>query len=342
MIDELELPVSPAEPVDLNHLKQKTREQIGVLSQQSATLDGISTDLKTLITRYNAQKSYLGYAAQWYGEQEWWLQITVSIIGAGIGTLLYIPFIISVALSCVVSFLLLEHYQFTTVRDQLIITDLERQNSFVETIKGLLLNTKASLEDNLAIVWQMAERMNEENGQLKASNAAMSQEVETYKELTKNLQASVTSLQEKEATFRLQITGLQEELEKSKALIESGTAALSQSSAEFQSATASLLADATTLRQETAGFAAAAQQLRQTVSSSSSPPRFPVTSFHPSPTSDDEYERDQRTATALRTAEQLGDDIDDLDLEQGIARTEEQFLHLSPSRNKGLGHNGST
>ena len=82
----------------LEELKIAADQQIAVLSQQRAKLDDISTELQKLIAAYNAQKSLLGHAAHWYGEQIWWLKIIVSIVAAGIASLLYIPFIISMAI----------------------------------------------------------------------------------------------------------------------------------------------------------------------------------------------------------------------------------------------------
>ena len=122
----------------LEELKIAADQQIAVLSQQRAKLDDISTELQKLIAAYNAQKSLLGHAAHWYGEQIWWLKIIVSIVAAGIASLLYIPFIISMALSLTISFLLLDHHAVATVRDRLITEDLVAQNNSVQEMLGLL------------------------------------------------------------------------------------------------------------------------------------------------------------------------------------------------------------
>ncbi len=129
--------------------------EIAVLGQQRAKLSGISTDLQQLIAAYNAQKSLLGHAAHWYGEQIWWLKIIVSIVAAGIAILLYIPCIISMALSLTISFLLLDHHAVATVRDRLITEDLVAQNNSVQEMLGLLNGTRENLEKGLAVLCQM-------------------------------------------------------------------------------------------------------------------------------------------------------------------------------------------
>ncbi|MBP6918761.1 MAG: hypothetical protein KBB94_07590 [Legionellaceae bacterium] len=312
----------------LEELKAAAGEQIAVLSQQRAKLDGISTDLQKLIEAYNAQKSLLGHAAHWYGEQIWWLKIIVSIIAAGIAILLYIPFIISIALSFTISFVLIDHHAVATIRDRLITDDLVAQNNSVQEMLGLLNGTRENLEHGLAVLCRMNQEMGLENLKLRDNVESITQQVEEYSAINVSLNKTIENLQANEAHLTLQLVTLSEELRKYESMIADGSSSFAEESQAFKATTASLEEDGRQLQ-------LVAQTLSHYVG------RFPdmtgsvLSSNNSSPA--DQHKQQEATNSALRDSQKLLQEIDDIDLtDDYLSSLESQTQALSPPRRTGL------
>ena len=251
--------------LSLDELQTAATSQIAALMQQSTSLDSLSADLNILITRYNAQKSYLGYAAQWYGEKSWWLQITLIIVAAGIANLLYLPAITSLALSLVVSFLLLNHHQVSQEHDRLISEDLVNQNASVQQMQQLLLTTKDNLQSNLLILCKMNQDMCRENIRLHDNVDKVTQQVEEQKSLNSSLKLTIEDLQAQVILSNEQISAFQQELMNYKSMIEDGSLAFVTNNRTLGHITASLVTDSKKLREGATKFCTATDQLNRKV-----------------------------------------------------------------------------
>ena len=305
----------------LEELKLAADQQIAVLSQQRAKLDGISTDLQQLIAAYNAQKSLLGHAAQWYGEQIWWLKIIVSIVAAGIAILLYIPFIISMALSLTISFLLLDHHAVATVRDRLITEDLVAQNNSVQEMLGLLNGTRENLEKGLAVLCQMNQEMGVENLRLRDNVDSVTRQVNEYKAINVSLNQTIKTLQENEELLNLQLANLSEQLAQYDEIVASGSQSFAEDSQQFKKTTESLQENSKQLQTVTNQLSL---HLKQT-------DRDLVSSTYSSP--DDMHTPNAATTSALRDSTELQKKIDDLDpTDDYLSLLESQTNGVSPQR----------
>jgi|GEM_PF-5264582 len=303
----------------LEELKIAADLQIAVLGQQRAKLDGISTDLQQLIAAYNAQKSLLGHAAQWYGEQIWWLKIIVSIVAAGIAILLYIPFIISMALSLTISFLLLDHHAVATVRDRLITEDLVAQNNSVQEMLGLLNGTRENLEKGLAVLCQMNQEMGVENLKLRDNVDSVTRQVNEYKAINVTLNQTIKTLHENEERLNLQLTTLSEQLAQYEDIVASGSHSFAADNQKFEETTAALQADRKQLEKVANQLSHHLNQTGRGLSSSA----------YSSP--EDIHTPNAETTSALRDSKELQKKIDDLDLD-----FTDDYFSLLESQTKGV------
>lgn len=312
-------------PPSLEELKAAAERQIAVLNQQKTKLDGIATDLKDLIERYNAQKSYLGHAAHWYGEQEWWLKLTVTIVAAGIGILLYIPTIISIALSLAFSFLLIDHYNVASTRDRLISEDLVAQNHSVETMLNLLNGTRENLEKGLKSLCKMNQEMGTENMRLRQNVDIVTRQVEEVKVINTNLQTTIKKFEANEQRLNLQLIAMSEELKKYEDMVGDSTRSFATSNAVFQKTTHAMVENSKELSTYT-------QQLQQHLR------QFPAMpgSAHSSPEDSSSKQVAENSAMALRNAQRLQKEINDFDTSDDyLSALESQAQSLSPPRIKG-------
>lgn len=307
----------------LEKLKIAADLEIAFLGQQRAKLSGISTDLQQLIAAYNAQKSLLGHAAHWYGEQIWWLKIIVSIVAAGIAILLYIPCIISMALSLTISFLLLDHHAVATVRDRLITEDLVAQNNSVQEMLGLLNGTRENLEKGLAVLCQMNQEMGVENLRLRDNVDSVTRQVNGYKAINVSLNQTIKTLQENEEHLNLQLTTLSEQLAQYEKLVASGSYSFAADSQKFKEATASLEADSKQLKTVTNQLS---HHLNQTVRDLTSSPYI---------SQEDIGTTNAEITSALRDSKELQKTIDGLDFDSTnnhFSLLESQTNRASPQR----------
>ncbi|NDH66985.1 MAG: hypothetical protein EBY22_03565 [Gammaproteobacteria bacterium] len=303
----------------LDELKIAADLQIAVLGQQRAKLDGISTDLQQLIAAYNAQKSLLGHAAQWYGEQIWWLKIIVSIVAAGIAILLYIPFIISMALSLTISFLLLDHHAVATVRDRLITEDLVAQNNSVQEMLGLLNGTRENLEKGLAVLCQMNQEMGVENLRLRDNVDSVTRQVNEYKAINVSLNQTIKTLHKNEEHLNIQLTTLSEQLAQYEDIVASGSHSFAADNQKFKETTAALQADRKQLEKVANQLSHHLNQTGRGLSSSA----------YSSP--EDIHTPNAETTSALRDSEELQKTIDGLDFDPT-----DDYLSLLESQTNGV------
>lgn len=318
IISEL-LPVVIGTP-SLEDLKAAANRQILILSEQKNKLDGIHTDLEQLIQKYNAQKSYFGHAAHWYGEQEWWLKLTVTLLIAGIGSLLYIPVIISIALSLTLSFLLIEHDTVAKERDRLITEDLTAQNRSVEVMLGLLNGTRENLEKGLTSLCEMNLRMGEENTRLRTQVDTVTHQVATVTELNENLQAIIQSLQANELEMTRQLRDMEKALKKYEQMLSEGTRSFATSNQLFQTTTDAMRVNSEVLDHFT-------KQVGKQVSLFPSTPNSGYSSTRSSP--DDQNVT--ASSLAIRKAQRLLQDGTDPS-EQEIANLTDKVQAMSPLR----------
>ncbi|MEI6093903.1 MAG: hypothetical protein WCR08_00330 [Gammaproteobacteria bacterium] len=307
----------------LEELKLAADQQIAVLSQQRAKLDDISTELQKLIAAYNAQKSLLGHAAHWYGEQIWWLKIIVSIVAAGIAILLYIPFIISMALSLTISFLLLDHHAVATVRDLLITEDLVAQNNSVQEMLGLLNGTRENLEKGLAVLCQMNQEMGVENLRLRDNVDSVTRQVNEYKAINVSLNQTIKTLHENEEHLNIQLTTLSKQLAQYEDIVASGSNSFAADNQKFKKTTAALQADSKQLEKVANQLSHHLNQTGRGLSSSA----------YSSP--EDIHTPNAETTSALRDSKELQKTIDGLDLDftdDYLSLLESQTNGVSPQR----------
>jgi hypothetical protein len=313
----------------LEELKAAAERQIAVLNQQKTKLDGIATDLKALIERYNAQKSYLGHAAHWYGEQEWWLKLTVTIVAAGIGILLYIPAIISIALSLAFSFLLIDHYNVASTRDRLISEDLVAQNHSVETMLNLLNGTRENLEKGLKSLCKMNQDMGAENIRLRQNVDTVTRQVEEVKVMNTSLQATIKNFEANEKKLNLQLIAMSEELKKYEDMVGDSTRSFTTNNAVFQKTTNLMVENSKELSTYT-------EQLQQHLRQFPAMPGSAHSSTHSSPEDSLSKQGTANSAIALRNAQNLQKEIKDVDTSDDyLSALESQAQSLSPPRTKG-------
>lgn len=246
-------------------LQAAAQEQIRVLIEQKSSLENISTDLSDLIQRYNAQKSYLGHAAYWYGEQEWWVKIVVSTLAAAVTNLLLLPAILSMALSLVASFLLQNHYQVSKERDQMICKDLQEQNDSVQVSLLLLNTTKENLEQSLQTLCQMNIDMGKENIKLRENITTLTLQADQYKSTTNQLQSTIHELQSKEHTLSYQISIIEAQLRNYAKMLEEGTLQFTTANNDFRTATDALTISADQLRTVTSQFSMDTEECSRTL-----------------------------------------------------------------------------
>lgn len=218
----------------LDDLKATTYAQILALSERKEGLQKISTDITDLIARYNAQKSYLGHAAHWYGELNWWLKIIVSTVAVGVAILLTVPWVISIALSLVASFLLMNHYEVTQARNRLICTDLNEQNKSVQSSLDLLNDTKKKLEKSLESLCKLTIEMGAENQKLRTNVDAITQKSEEYQKKTIQLESTIQALQEKNELLSTQVFEAQNQLNNYGSMLINGTLIYTNANASLQ------------------------------------------------------------------------------------------------------------
>lgn len=235
----------------LEILQKEAALQIANLLVQRTKLGDISTKVSDLITRYNAQKSYLGYAAQWYGEQVWWLQIAVSTVATGIAIVLYVPTIISIALSIVASFLLINHHQVSQERDRLISRDLNSQNQAVQTMLTDLETAKKKLEDNLTKLCELNIKMDTEIIQLRDNVAKVTQKSKEFEALSENQAQQISALEAKEKLLNQQLKDLEIQFTLYKDIVESSSKSFEQNNQDFSVATAQMGEHSKTLQEVT-------------------------------------------------------------------------------------------
>ena len=218
----------------LDTLKAATYAQILALSERKEGLQKISTNITDLIARYNAQKSYLGHASYWYGELDWWLRLIVSTVAAGVAILLTVPWVISIALSLVASFLLMNHYEVTQARDRLICTDLNEQNISVQTSLEHLNDTKKELEKSLESLCKLTMAMGEENQKLRINVDVITHQAEEYRSTTIHLQSQIEELQEKNTQLSIQVSDAQKQVSDYADMLKDGTLTYTRMNAELE------------------------------------------------------------------------------------------------------------
>ena len=214
----------PALPI-INYFNDAACAQISALLERKEDLQKISTDITDLIARYNQQKSYLGHAAHWYGELNWWFRIIVSTVAAGVAIVLTVPWVISIALSFVASCLLMNHYEVTHTRDRLIYTDLNEQNTSVQNSLSLLNNTKIQLEISLESLHKLYNAMKEENQKLCINVDAITQQSAEYRNKTIQLESTIEGLIQKNELLSAQFSEASEQLRRNVCMLEDGTSA---------------------------------------------------------------------------------------------------------------------
>lgn len=238
----------------LEELQKEASLQIANLLLQKRKLGDISTKVNNLITRYNAQKSYLGYAAQWYGEQVWWLQIAVSTVATGIAIILYVPTIISIALSLVASFLLINHHQVSQERDRLISRDLNSQNQAVQTMLTKLETAKKKLEENLEILCKLNQAMCGDNIKLRNTVVTVTEKSKELEIFIESQAQQISTLQANEQLLSQQLKDLELQFTQYKDLVEESAKSFAQNNQEFGAVTARMTVHSEELRNVTANI----------------------------------------------------------------------------------------
>lgn len=258
----------PTSLPSLETLQTQAKNHIANLLLQRRKLGDISTQVTDLINRYNAHKSYLGQAAYWYGEQNWWLQIIIGVLAAGIAILLYIPTIISIALTLVASFLLLNHHHVSKQRDQLISRDLHAQNQSVQAMIQDLEIAKTNLEEKLTVLCKMNQDMCSENIKLRTNIAEVGRQVQIYKKLSEEQIATIQALQSKEQLLNTQLEELQSHLTQYKEMVENSAGDFIQNNAQFKLLTEQLTQDSLQLKQVTSDIVSSSRILGNSLTSS--------------------------------------------------------------------------
>lgn len=256
----------------LEALQQEASLQIANLLLQKRKLGDISTQVNNLITRYNAQKSYLGYAAQWYGEQVWWLQIALSTVATGIAIILYVPTIISIALSLAASFLLINHHQVSQERDRLISRDLNSQNNAVQTMLTELETAKKKLEENLEVLCKLNQDMCNDNIKLRNTVATVTEKSKEFESRIESQAQQILTLQDNEQLLSQQLKDLEIQFTQYKDMLEESAKAFVQNNQEFGKATAQMTVDSVELRNVTANIVSSTTRSYSNTSSLNSSP----------------------------------------------------------------------
>jgi hypothetical protein len=314
--------------LSLEIIEKNARAQIANLVEQETSLDAISINLQALIEQYNAQKSYWGYATHWYGEQIWWLQLSITILAAGVAYLLYVPAVMSIALSLAVSFLLLDDGNTMQARDRLVIDDLKDQENSVQEIKGLLTIAKNNLEEKLQTLCHMHKEMTAQNVRLNTQIATMTTEVEKYKDLNTTLTLSVNNLTASETQLRAHLALVEQELENNKLLLIAAQEALTKTNQKAQETTNALQKDSQDLSESTQNFKSMTTRLNQHLNA------FPdISSTATSTTTTPDGKNDK----ALREAAAVSQQFNVNDMDDEISALDQLYQQHSPQRVGNLG-----
>lgn len=226
-----------------------TNFAITELNHHRERLSEVLFNLQGLMTQYHARKSLLGQVAYWYGELQWWMRILVSVAVTGIATLLFVPVIISIALSFAISFFLMNHYNLSKERDHLIAEDLQAQAVSVRQLIDLLHKTCDNLEQGLTLLTKINQDMGQENECLQEKLLALSQQVNEYESLNTHLKATIETLELNQNMLAANLNSLTDELDQYKVIAGKGSASLGESALSMHQVTESLKANAERLGQ---------------------------------------------------------------------------------------------
>ncbi|MCR9191206.1 MAG: hypothetical protein NXI01_00910 [Gammaproteobacteria bacterium] len=179
---------APFIDLSIETLRVNAEAQLALLSAQSTDVETYTGNVNALIRQYNLRKSYFGYAAHWYGEQQWWIKLIFSMVLAAVGTLFQIPLVITALLSLALSFLFINHHHISSEKDRLIASDLEDQRASLAGSVTLLNETRAQLG-------QITIHLCTLHMQMAAAHTQAEQQLET---LGTNLEESKALIQQQE------------------------------------------------------------------------------------------------------------------------------------------------
>ena len=190
----------------LDELRLKANQQIEKLNLQSSELKTRSSYLQSLIKTQLKEQSLLGQVAYWYGEKNWFLKLVISISVACLATLISIPLIISMALSLIVFYLLIDYHSVCKEQHSLVYENLEKQNKLVENMLQFLQNIALDLNKSLNVLCEMNENFRLENEKLSQQIAIFTEQINQSEALNQELQKIIDDLKHQAALNDLKMS----------------------------------------------------------------------------------------------------------------------------------------
>ncbi|PJD91465.1 MAG: hypothetical protein CK424_06530 [Legionella sp.] len=217
----------------LDILQTNAESEIRTLGQQYQSLNTYTQDMDLLIQRYNAKKSFLGYATHWYGEKTWWMKLIVSTVLIGVGILCQISFVSSCLISMALSFFFIEHHSKSKERNDIIAKDLRDQK---RSLQNSLTYIRTTQEDFKKITLPLIDM----NRQMRTVQEDLQEEISRAKnylnqaeDTAKTLQIQVESFQQSQAELKTQLAEATQMLHTYHQIIAGGATSFSQTSQSF-------------------------------------------------------------------------------------------------------------
>ncbi|MCR9192747.1 MAG: hypothetical protein NXI01_08850 [Gammaproteobacteria bacterium] len=130
-------------------------------------------DARELVGAYNAHKSTLGLAVDWYGRQALWTKVVMGVALVTIASLFHISIIITSLCYIGTGYLLQNHYEDSQVRDGLIFDDLKDLNESVASSIGFLDSSRATCENTTGVLYELGTQVANEFTSLSSKSASL-------------------------------------------------------------------------------------------------------------------------------------------------------------------------
>ncbi len=188
-------PRETAETVD--ELKTTAEDQLILLQRQEDDMITMRSNLDLLLQRYNTEKGYFSWAAEWYGNIVWWQKIILGLIfiglGAGIGAIFNMPIAIActaAAIYLLAAYLFVNHHHVSARRNKRLCEDvLELERSLGEAIDHFAA-LGGSLKKVMVSLCEMNVRMAEDLIVLETQLKDMNEKLLCYHAMIQELSAS--------------------------------------------------------------------------------------------------------------------------------------------------------
>ena len=222
-------------------LKNAAEKQFTRLIEQGKNIITMQSNLDLLMKRYHVGKSYMSMAVDWYGESMWWTQLGMGIMFVATGALFGAIFsvsalcaILAIGVYSAASFLLLNHYETTLVRDKRFCDDIvDMEKTLGESITSL--NT---IGQNLNDV---LESLSSENSRLAADTTTFEEQIDVLRKQVLGFIGTVNQLGTTNEELRLTNSALNDTVNEASLCLKAAHADLAEKSLQLDELSAQLV-----------------------------------------------------------------------------------------------------